>query len=85
MNKMKRFLALSLIVILILLYLSTLIIAFLDIPYKESIIQACIFSSVVIPVFLWAYLLVYRLLKNKNTIEDADDISSTPDDPSSHE
>lgn len=76
MNKIKRILALLLALFLAGLYITTLVISFLDAPQKEAMLQACIFSTVVIPIFLWTYALVYRLLKDKNQKDASSDTSS---------
>lgn len=66
MKKLKQLLALLLAIFLISLYVATLVVSCIDSPYQGSMLKACIFSTVVIPIFLWAYGLIYRVLKNKN-------------------
>lgn len=63
MKKLKRILALIVAIALFSLYGLTLVVSIVDGPNKESMLQACIYSTVVIPIFLWTYRLIYRVLK----------------------
>lgn len=62
MKKVQRILAILGIIVLVGLYLSTLIFALLG---KEffSMFMASVFASIVLPVLLWAYSFVYKLIK----------------------
>ena len=68
MKKAKRILALAGVILLVLLYLSTLIFALLG---KEFLnwLMAAIIATIVIPVLIWAYGFIYRLLKGENDEE----------------
>ena len=70
MEKFKRVLALLLVVILIGLYITTLVMAIIDHSETQSLLKASLFATFVFPVLIWAYSLIYRLLKGKN--DDAD-------------
>ena len=61
--KIKRVVALLGVVILVGLYLSTLILAFVDPTASKDWLKASIICTIIIPVFFYAYLLVYRNLK----------------------
>ncbi len=61
LNK-KSFVALLGIALLILLYIATLITAFLNIPNWDKLFQACVFATIGIPILLWIYLM---LIKNR--------------------
>ena len=63
-NKIKRILALLLAIGLFSLYVVTIVVACTGSPNKDIMLKACIYSTVVIPIFLWAYALIYRLLKS---------------------
>ncbi|MCI8334088.1 MAG: hypothetical protein HFH25_05850 [Lachnospiraceae bacterium] len=63
MDKMKRILALAGAVLLAGLYLITLILAFADPTASKDWLKASVVCTVVIPIFLYAYLLIYRYLK----------------------
>ena len=61
--KIKRVVALLGVVILVGLYLITLILAFVDPTASKDLLKASIICTIIIPVFFYAYLLVYRNLK----------------------
>lgn len=63
-KKLKQILALLLAIGLFSLYVITIVVSLIDLPYKDVMLKACIYSTVVIPIFLWAYSLIYRVLKN---------------------
>ena len=61
--KIKRVVALLGVVILVGLYLITLILAFVDPTASKDWLKASIICTIIIPLFFYAYLLVYRNLK----------------------
>lgn len=61
--KRKRILAISGIVILAGLYLTSLVFAVTDHPQKTAALSASLYATIVIPVLLYVFLLVARLLK----------------------
>ncbi len=61
--KIKRVVALLGVVILVGLYLITLILAFVDPTASKDWLKASIICTIIIPVFFYAYLLVYWNLK----------------------
>ncbi len=69
MKKMKRFLALITVVILVLLYAATLIFALIDSPWAFSMFKACIGMTVILPALLYIYFWIYKVL-NKNSDDD---------------
>ena len=69
MKKLKRILALLVVVFLVSLYVATLVVSLIDSQQQGNMLKACIYSTVVIPIFLWGYALVYRVLKNKKQQE----------------
>ncbi len=70
MKKVQRILAILGIALLVGLYLSTLVFALLGKDFFPMF-MAALFSSFVLPVLLWAYGFVYRLIK-KNFGKDAE-------------
>ena len=62
MKKVQRILAIIGIIVLVGLYLSTLVFAFLGKDFFPMF-MAALFSSFGLPVLLWAYGFVYRLIK----------------------
>lgn len=68
-EKIKRILALIGVILLIGLYLVTLILAFVDPTASKDWLKAAVSATLVIPVLLYGYILVYRIL-TKNKKED---------------
>lgn len=62
-EKLKRIFALLGALLLAGLYLITLILAFVDPTASKDWLKASIVCTVIIPVFLYAYILIYRYLK----------------------
>lgn len=61
--KWKRLFAIAGLVLILAMYLIAIISAFLNTPQSKNWLMAAIFSTVIIPVFLYAAQLVYRLVK----------------------
>lgn len=77
MKKIKRILAVIGIIILAGLYLSTLIFAIIGSDDAMNWFKASVYATVVLPVLIWAYGLIYRLLKNHYALrEDTAKVSS---------
>lgn len=53
------------VIALVLLYLATLITAFLDIPNWDRLFQASLVATIGIPILLWIYVLAYKKLSDK--------------------
>lgn len=62
MKKTKRILALIGAVLLAALYLSTLIFALMKSELAVSLLKISVFCTIVIPVLLYGYILIYRVL-----------------------
>ena len=75
MKKVKQILAIIGIVFLVLLYLSTLICAIIDRTETMRLFQASVMATVIIPVLLWAYSFIYKLIK-KNTKDQMDEMQN---------
>ncbi len=63
MKKTKRILAIAGVVLLVALYASTLIFAFIDHTKSLGLLKASVALTIILPVLLYAYTLIYRLLK----------------------
>lgn len=61
--KWKRLFAIAGLVLILAMYLIAIVSAFLNTPQSKNWLMAAIFSTVIVPVFLYAAQLVYRLLK----------------------
>jgi len=69
LKKLKRILALLGVILLAGLYIITLVLAFADPTASKEWLRASIAATLIIPVLLYAYLMVYKLL-NKNNNEE---------------
>lgn len=68
MKNLKRILAVIGIILLAGMYVITLILALTDNSHAGNVLMASLFSTVVIPVLLYAFLLVYRWSHPKDTV-----------------
>ena len=70
----KSVIALLGIALLVLLYVATLVTAFLNIPNWDRLFQACIVATIGLPILLWIYLLILKDWKNRQerSREDTD-------------
>lgn len=63
MKKTKQLLAILGIILLAGLYVSTLIFAFLDRSESMGLLKASIAATILVPVLIYAYTLIYKLTK----------------------
>lgn len=70
MNKGKRIFAIIGIILLIGMYASTLVFAIFDHSASQGLLKASIACTILVPVLLYAYTLVYKRVNNK---EDDDE------------
>ena len=84
MKKVKQILAISCAVFLLLLYVITFIAGITTSPAQPGLFKACIYSTFVLPVFIYAYLLIYRLLKNDKE-EQMARLKQTQDEDMKHD
>jgi len=63
-GKAKRVFALIAAVLLALMYVMTLIFAITDNPDTMSMFKASLILTVILPIFLYAYQLVYRVIRD---------------------
>lgn len=68
MKKTKQVLAIIGIILLVSLYVITLVCAITDNTSTMQVFMASVFATVVIPVMIWAYSFIFRLIK-KNSQE----------------
>lgn len=69
MNKVKRILALIGVVFLVSLYLITLISALTASKHSQAFFQASLFSTIIIPILIYAYMLIYRVTRKNDKDE----------------
>lgn len=66
MKKTKRILALAGAVLLFALYAATLVLALIGSEHALTLLKAAIVCTIIVPVFLYGYILVYRVLKRED-------------------
>ena len=67
MDKLKRVFAWVGIIILVMLYIVTIVSAIFVTPATQGFFKASLLATIMIPILFYVYLLVYRLLKGRNT------------------
>lgn len=68
MKKVKQILALIGVILLAALYVTTLILAITDNSGTMNMFFASVVATIIIPVLIWAYTLIYRLSRgNKDS------------------
>lgn len=72
MKKVKQILAITGIIVLVGLYISTIVCALSASDNFMNMLMASIYASVIIPVLIWVYSFIYKLIK-----KGSDDKSST--------
>ncbi len=70
MKKLKQISALAGAFFLFAMYAATLVFAFIGSGYALTLLKASIVCTVIVPVLLYAYILVYRVLKKSNSDTD---------------
>lgn len=68
-EKIKRILALIGVILLAGLYIITLVLAFVDPTASREWLRTAISATLVIPVLLYTYIMVYKLVKKKDEEE----------------
>ena len=63
MKKVKQILAIILVIFLLGLYVTTLVMAIIDHSETQNLLKASLFATFAFPVLIWAYTLIYKLLK----------------------
>ncbi len=66
-SKKKQVLAIAALVLIALLYLATLIFAFLDHPLAKNCLMAALFCTIVVPVFVYVYIRMTQYLSTKGS------------------
>ena len=65
MKKLKQITALIGVIALVGLYVSTLVLALIGSEEAINLLKVAVYATIVLPVLLWAYSFIYRLLKGK--------------------
>ena len=72
MKKLKQILAITGIIVLLGIYVLAFVFALIKRPGAESMLMAALYSTVIVPVLLYAILLVYKWTKETDGIEKID-------------
>ncbi len=72
MKKIRRILAAIGAILLLAMYVMTLILALIGSPWSQQLLMADIGLTITLPVLLYAFQLVYRVVK-RNSPDDDDD------------
>lgn len=79
MQIIKRILAVAGVVFLICMYGSTLVFALMGSSQSTNLLMASVIATVIVPVLLYAFTLVTRLLNDHNTESDDRSFNGTDD------
>lgn len=71
-NKPKQIAAWICIIILVLLYIATFVVALLDFPGSGALFQSCLIATTGLPILLWIYIWLYGKVKDRHTIASLD-------------
>ena len=72
MKKLKQITALIGVIALIGLSVSTLVLALIGSAEAINLLKVAVYATIVLPVLLWAYSFIYRLLKGKQNDDTSD-------------
>ncbi|MEG0228763.1 MAG: hypothetical protein RR446_07810 [Lachnospiraceae bacterium] len=72
MKKTKRTLAFIGVILLVGLYVSTLIFAFVDRSASLGLLKVSVALTILVPVLLYAYTLIYKLTKKEDDTSEDD-------------
>lgn len=64
MQKIKRIFAITIIIILAGLYLSSFVFALIGSSRALDWLKVSIYATIVLPVLLWTYSFIYKMVKN---------------------
>lgn len=67
MQKVKRILAWIGILVLGGLYLTTFVASIFQSEFSTNLFMASLYCTAIVPIMLYAYMLVYKVLKKKNS------------------
>ncbi len=71
---MKRIFAIIGVILLVSLYILTLVMALTDNTSTMRMLEASVLATIIIPVLIWTYTFIYRLL-NKKDDSDNDNLT----------
>lgn len=69
MKRIRRIIAIIGVVLLAVMYLVTLLCAIFDVSNGMVMFRASVTCTILVPILLWGYTVIYRLAKGKNEQE----------------
>ena len=81
MKKLKQITALIGVIALAGLYVSTLVLALIGSEQCINLLKAAVYATIVLPVLLWAYSFIYRMVRKdtKNHMSSETSVSADAD------
>lgn len=67
-NKLKRILAMTTVVVIVLFIIATFVIACLDFPNKQAVLTSCILGTIFLPIMAWIFLWMHSIITRKKNI-----------------
>lgn len=74
MKKIKQITALIGVIVLLGLYVSTIVLACIGSDTAMRLLRAAVYATIVLPVLLWAYSLIYKVLKRNYSPEAREEL-----------
>ena len=71
--KLRRFFAIAGIVLLAGMYIATLIFSLIQGEMAASLFRASLICTIIVPVFIYIYTMIYKNMKNKRDSYKSDD------------
>ena len=68
----KQIVALVGVILLVLMYLVTLVVAIVDSSASGKLFALCLYATIAIPILIWIYTWMYGKLTGKHTFADFD-------------
>ena len=78
--KLTRIFALIAVILLAAMYASTIFFALSDSPDAIYLFRASIFCTVIIPVMIYGYMIIYRIFSKKNQPDEQSENEISSDD-----
>jgi hypothetical protein len=70
-KKPKQIAAIICVILLVLLYVATLVVALLDFPGSDRMFAACLMATIGLPILLWIYIWLYGKVKENMDKKDS--------------
>lgn len=70
MKKVKRILAIITVILLVGLYIASLVLAIIGNEWAMDWLKVSIYCTFVLPVLIWIYTFIYKMLKGSDSQED---------------